>query len=311
LERLARVKLANKGTLSNIDYGVAHLLQGRDSSRGLTFLENLVRANPEDLDLTTFDDSARTIRDTPGLRNRVATRWLLTGDPALCEGVKAILDLPLGDPSEIEADAGELADLASSQLLFAARKAIGYLFMRPIAATSFVVSLLRQAPPEPALRGQLEALLLNPLLINFSGNVAEYLSRRAESEEEPVKSAIRRALNALEQYLAGLESVGELPALHPSLEHRVVYRRHFAGELARSFKKAQAESVIMQLVHTSVLLYGRKAIHHVFGPEGEIRRTETHLGAHGTQIEVPRLTLLDPQGLDYMLRVFRHEGMSS
>lgn len=185
------------------------------------------------------------------------------------------------------------------------------LFLRPISAASFVVSLLGRAPADPPLQGGLEALLLNPLLINFSGNVAEYLGSRAAIEEEPVKAAIQRSLDGLERYLAGLRSVGEIAALHPSLEHRDAYRRHFAGEMARSFKKAQAESVLMQLVHKSVLLYGRKAIHHVIGPEGEINRMETHLGSHGTQIEVPRLTILDPHGLDYMLRVFRHERLES
>jgi len=65
--------------------------------------------------------------------------------------------------------------------------------------------------------------------------------------------------------------------------------------------------VLLQLVHQTVLLYGHKAIHHVFGPEGKVSRMETQLGSHGTNIEVPRMTILDPQGLDLMLRVFRCE----
>jgi hypothetical protein len=311
LERLAQVKISNKGTLNNIDYGVAHLLKSGDATRGLRFLEALLAARSNELDFEAFDDTARTIRDTPGLRSKVATRWLFSGKPELCEGVATILDSPRSEALEIEADAGEIENVEPARLLFGARKAIGYLFLRPISAASFVVSLLGRAPADPPLQGALEALLLNPLLINFSGNVAEYLGSRAAIEEEPVKAAIQRSLDGLERYLAGLRSVGEIAALHPSLEHRDAYRRHFAGEMARSFKKAQAESVLMQLVHRSVLLYGRKAIHHVIGPEGEINRMETHLGSHGTQIEVPRLTILDPHGLDYMLRVFRHERLES
>lgn len=311
LERLAQVKIAKKGTIDNIDYGVARLLQGHDVDGGLRFLEALLSARSDELDFSAFDDTARAIRDTPALRSRVATRWLLSGESALCRGVEAILDSPRSEPLEIEADVGEVANADPTRLLFGARKAIGYLFLRPISAASFVVSLLRKAPVDSPLRDELEALVLNPLLINFSGNVAEYLGGRAATEEEPVRAAIRRVLDALERYLADLRSVGEIAALQPSLEHRDAYRRHFAAEVARSLKKVQAESVLMQLVHRSVLLYGRKAIHHVFGPEGEISRMETHLGSHGTQIEFPSLTILDPYGLDYMLRVFRHERLES
>jgi len=157
----------------------------------------------------------------------------------------------------------------------------------------------------------LEALLFDPLLINYSGAIAEHLGGHAESEEEPARSAIRRALAALESYLDGLKAIGDLPALHPSLKHREAYQRHFAGELAQSLKKAQAESPLLQIIHRSVLLHGRKAIHHAFGPEGEINRMETNLGELGTRIDVPRLSILDPHGLDFMLRVFRHERMRS
>jgi hypothetical protein len=38
---------------------------------------------------------------------------------------------------------------------------------------------------------------------------------------------------------------------------------------------------------------------------------ETPLGSHGTEIEVPRMTILDPHGLDLMLHVFRYERMST
>ena len=311
LEHLAQVEVANKGTLDNIDYGVAHLLREDDSTRGLAFLETVLRENSEELEVSAFDDSVRAIRETPGLRTRIATRWLLSGETVLCEGVETLLDSPLDHSLEAEVDPEAVAGAEPRRIVFLARKAVGYLFSKPITATSFLVSLLHRVPAGSVLLGELEALLFDPLLINYSAAVSEYLTGREESEEEPVRSAIRRALVALETYLDGLKAVGDLPALHPSLEHREAYQRHFAGELAQSLKKAQDESPLLLLIHRSVLLYGRKAIHHAFGPEGEIKRMETNLGKLGTQIDVPRLSILDPQGLDFMLRVFRTERMPS
>ncbi len=310
LESLVQVNVSNKGTLDNIDYGVAHLLKGKDIAGGLRFLEALLTTRSGELDFSTFDDTARTIRETPALLSKVATRWLLGGKSELCHSVTAIVDSPGVEPLEIEADT-EMESPDPFRLLFGARKAIGNLFHRPISATSFVVSLLRQGAADSSLREAFEALLVNPLLVNYSGEVAEYLGRRAEIEDEPVKAVLHRSLAALEVYLAGLRSVGEIAALHPSLEQCDAYWRHITGEMARSLNNVKAESLLMQLVHKDVLLYGRKAIHHFFGPEGEIKRIETHLQSHGTQIEMPRLTIVDPHGLDYMLRVFRSERLKS
>lgn len=315
LEHLARVKPSNKNTLNNIDWGIARLFRGGKVDAGLAFLESVLRAHPEELDLSTFEDSAEAIRDIPGLRSRVATRWLLTGEPSLCQGVNTIAGSAGDGSPDIEADAGELSDVEPISYVFVARKAIGYLFLKPVAAASFLQSLLRQAPSDTKLRSDLEALFLNPLLLNFGGQVAEYLTGCVESDEEPVQSAIQRALDAFKTYVDDLASIGEIPALYPSLEHRDAYRRHRAEMVARSFKKAQEEpglmSDLMQIAHRSTLLYGRKAIHHVFGPEGDIRRMETLLGEYGTRIEIPRMTILDPEGLDLMLDVFRHERMSA
>jgi hypothetical protein len=308
LDHLMQVKPTNKETLDNIDYGIAHLLRSDCVEAGLRFLESLLRSHPDELEL--FGDAMRAIRDNPALRSKVVTRWLLGGEAVLCAGVGSIVDLPMGGSPEIEADAAELAGAESVRFVFAARKVIGYLFRKPISAASFILSLMRQSP-DAVVRSDLEALLLNPLLLNFSGSVAEYLTRRAESEEGEVKTSVIRALEALEEYLDGLRSVGDIPALHPSLEHRDAYRRHLSKEVARSFKNAQAQSVILQLVHKSVLLYGRKAIHHIFGPEGELNRMETQLGSHGTEIKFPRMASLDPQGLDYMLLAFKYEKISA
>ena len=310
LEHLARVSPSNGWALRNIDRGVAHLLQGNHVESGLRFLENLLRAHPEEIELSVLRDAVRAIRDNLALCSRVATRWLIGGEAALCKGLDSIVDVPMGGSLEIEGDSGELAGVDPIRLVFAARKAIGYLLQQPISATSFLLSLIRQSPDVRTLK-ELEALLLNPLLLNLGGSVAEYVTHRAEVEVGEIKAALDRTLKALENYIEALRSVGEIPALHPSLEHRDAYHRHFSEKVAQSFKKAEAESVLLQLVHKSVLLYGRKAIHHVFGAEGEIHRMETQLGSHGTEIEVPRMMILDPHGLDFMLRVFRHERMSA
>ncbi len=308
LGRLAGVKPNRLDTLESIDYGIAHLLQSDSVEVGLGFLEKLLRIDPENLHFSIFNDVVGTILDSPALCNKVATRWLLRGDPELCGGLVRIIDSLLGDSLEVEVDAAELVGAEPIRLLFAARKAIGYLFSKPISTASFLLSLMRQAP-DASMRSKLGDLLLNPLLLNSRGTLSEYLSRRAESEPAKVQAIVRKTLETLESYIEGLKSVGNIPALHPSLEHRDAYHRRFSEAVTSSFEKARAESALLQLFPQSVLLYGRKAIHHTFGPEGEIRRMETELASHSTNIEIP--TIFDPRGLEFVLRVFRHEGLAN
>jgi hypothetical protein len=312
IDHLMQVKSTNRDLLDNIDYGIAHLLRSDCVEVGLSLLESLLRSQPDHLEISkSFDDSVRVIRDDLALRSKVATRWLFGGEAALCAGVGSIVDLRMGGSLEIEADADELAGAESVRFLFAARKTIGYLFLTPISAASFILSLISQST-DNMVRRELEALLLDPLLLNFSKRVAEYLTRRAESEEEEeIKATVGRVLEALKGYLDGLRSVGDIPALHPSLRHRDAYRRYVSKELAQSFKEAQAQSVILRLFPKSVLLYGRKAIHHVFGPEKELKRMETLLGSHRTETEFARMTVFDPIGLDFMLFAFRNETIST
>lgn len=310
LDHLAKVDVANQGTLDAIDDGMSQLLQSNSVEAGLVLLERLLRSDSRNLEVSIVPHAARAIRATPALRNKVATRWLLGGDPNLCASLDRILDARVDDHVELEADAAELAAAEPVRLLFAARKAIGYLFLKPVSVAAFIVSLMGQAP-EVSLREELGRLLFNPLLLNFSASISEYLRGRESSEPTGVRAVIENALEELKRYLQGLPSVGEIPALHPSLEHRHICHRRLLDEVARSFEQAQAESVLLQLVHRSVLLYGRKAIHHVFDPEGDMRRIETNLGSHGTTIEPPRMNVLDPLGLDLTLRVFRHESLST
>lgn len=306
VQRLGAVDPSNTGTIYNIDRGLERLLRGEYIELGLCFLENLLR-----LELGEFNRAVAVIRDNPLLRSRVATRWLLGGDASLCKVLGAVFNAPMGYDLEIEGDAGELTAVEPVRFVFAARKAIGFLFLKPISATSFVLSLLRQAPDE-SVREELEGLLINPLLLNFSGQVKRYLERKAESEEDKeVKLVESRALERLNEYLRDLGSVGEIPALHPSVQRREAYRRFFSDNIAQSIKEARAESSILNLFPTAVLLYGRKAIHHAFGPSGEIRRMETALGRQAVEMEVPRMTILDPEGLEFICQVFRHERLET
>ena len=140
LSDLKRVSPEHKGTLDNIDYGLSHLLKKGEQERAIRFLEELLVAHPSKLTVKVFDSAARDILTSRPLISKVLTRWFLRGEPELCEGVEEICGTHHGDDLHIEVDSAELKPLDLTHVMFMARKAIGYFFMKPVTAAGVVIS---------------------------------------------------------------------------------------------------------------------------------------------------------------------------
>jgi len=307
---LPRVRSTDKGTLDNIDFGLSHLLESSDPERGIELLETLLLRRPDELTMEVFDSAGRAILTNRALINKVATRWFLRGDRALCEAVSTIIASGVIGDLPLEIDAAELKLADSSHIIFTARKAIGYLFMEPISAAAFLISLMRSTADQEVLTA-LGVLLFDPLLLNYPGKARDYVARQLGQESGQVKATVGEAFARLDDYLEDLKSVGRLPALHPSTAHRDAYERHFSRQMEESWKAAEANSGLLSLVSKSVVLFGRTSITYVRGLDEQPRRMESPMQTHETEMELPRILRLDPLGLDFKLRVFRVEQITA
>lgn len=311
LANLKRVKPTHKGTLDNIDHGIARLLKGDSSEIALEWLENMLLATPNELTMGVFDSVAGEIFGNHALRNKIVTRWFMRGERTLCNAVHDIIgNVHHRENVLLEIDAVELKSTDLAHMIFLARKIIGYLFTQPVSVASLIVSLMHQTEEDEILV-ELGSLLFDPLLLNYTGKAFDYVGQQAKIENGKVKETLERSIRAIDEYLEGLRSVGELPALYPSTAQRESYRRNFSRQMAESMKKAEENSVLLKLVSKSVLLYGRKSINYVHGVNGQTHRMETPLHSHGVEVEYPRMGNLDPFGMDYMLRIFRNERISA
>lgn len=306
LNHLKQVKAENRGTLGNIDHGISHLLEGIDSEKALEFMEELLSVQEDKLKIKAFAGALGAVRESSALISKVMTRWFLRGQGALCESVREIGDSPLGNDLIIEVDPTELKRADGVHIIFLARKAIGYFFPKPVTAASIVISLMHHAPDDGALE-ELGELLLNPLLLNYTGNMRDYVQKRAQSESGKVQETIKRALASIDEYLKALPGVRSLAALHPAMSQREAYRRRTSESIAESRKAAEKQSVLFGLFARSTLLYGRKSINYIHAGDGPPRRLETPLTSHSVEMEIPRMEILDSFGLKYMLLRFRAE----
>jgi hypothetical protein len=306
LNHLKRVKSQNKGTLKYVDYGLIKLINQEDPAKGIELLETFLIAGSEDISMEIFESVIRGLLKNKDVFKKIMTRWFLLGDRALCKGIRAVVFKVPNDNIELDIDPSEMISMDFVHIVFLARKAVGYLFLKPVTAASVIISLMRHTNEENTLH-QLLMLLFDPLLLNFPGKLKDYLIRQAENETGKAKSTIKIALKYFDEYMDGLKSTGIIPELCPSQAQREAHRRHFSRLMSETFKKAEQKSVLLPLVSKSVLLYGRKSINYIYDDNGKSNRMEIPLHSHGTRMEIPLCQDIDPFGLDYMLRIFKVE----
>ena len=295
-----------KGTIKEIDHAVGQLLRRGKLDTALELLEPILARDASDLD--AMESSAYALLQLD--RSQLATvvlRWLRSGSRDLGDATRAVVGQSHGDgPIAFDIDFSA-ENLDSDDAVFLARKAIGFLFMQPITATSILVSLLRTGP-----RDAVEAVaehLFDPLLINFSGQLSEWLRKSAEDTVDAASPHIATVLGRLEDYLDGLRAIGEVPELHPSERQRLIERHRQQRAMEVAMKGAEKKSIIQLIAKRSVLLYGNRSISYFEGPDGTAHRNEMKLGQYTRSFEAPRLDVLEPFGLDFELRVFRAERM--
>ena len=312
LGHLKQVKPTNEGTLHNIDGGITTLLKEAAAEKALRFLEELLLLNTDTLTIEDFDSAANEILMNKTLLSRVTTRWFLNGAPALCESVNRIAGKSDNDTLSIEIDASELTAKDCKHITFVARKAIGYLFMKPITAASILISLMRPAPDDET-RKCLGELLLDSLLMNYPGSVREYVEDQARQETGKVKKTLDKALAELTAYLDTLSAVPALAALHPNQAHREAYNRYMRKSFEVSMKEAEKETkkeyFLLNFFSKSTLLYGRKPITYIHAGGVPSRRMEMEIPTISYSTESPRMEHLDEHGLNCMLSVFRAERL--
>ena len=281
-----------------VDGTLSHLVAGPHHDLAIDRLTNLLAR----------DGTAVSLEDFPGLEHRLmnldptqlfalAIRWFATGDRKLCESMTKLIG-GVHQPQPFDATlAGR--GMSGSQMIVICHKAIGYLILAPVVAASVVVAALRAG--DKTVQRELVQLLLQSVLINYGETAAAYL--KAISKDDAAYQPVRQALKLYRAYEEGLNIKTTIKELLPSSYQRgVVRQKHYVtGREIR--KQAEQQSVFFGLVQHSTLLYGRKAINYVRGPDEPPVSMEMKTISAG--FAMPGLQIIDPVGFDWLIRIFR------
>ena len=306
LKHLVDVQPEHKGTLDNIDFGLEKLLAAENNQEAaITFLEQLLTNGS--IAIEVFDSTTwLLLKNENGLLNRMMTRWFLGGEQALCHAIEQIIKLSHDKKLILAADPDQLTNADSIRLIFLARKAIGYSFSDPVTATSILLSLLTFAEDEQ-IRSVITELIFDPLLLNYPGQLMNYLKEQCDTDNAHIKADSQEAIQKYEKYIEDMRGVGRIQEHHPPVVNREAFRTYYSRKVHQYRREAEKDAVYTQIAKKSVLLYGTKSINYPGEPYAQNRRMEMSLQRHSFSIEIPRMQNIDPFRLDYMLRTFRNE----
>lgn len=296
--------------INHLDHALYQMTSGEHVEIAISIVRALLSANRGSLTVHSFDSFEHQLLTKHLVRFDVlAVEWFMSGDRALGEAVMALVRKVHGAPMKLRPDLAPFG-YGQAELIFLARKAVGYLFSTPISAASLLMAIMRTGVTD-AVKGATE-LLFDPLLVNYSGDLGEFLRKVAEDKADPATPHLEAALRQLDSYLDGLRAVGRVKALDPSERERMIEWRHRQQEMEEAMKAGEKDSILSQLATKVVLLYGNRSIKYVpqYGDEpGPERRLVAEMQSHHHSQEYARMSVVDPHGIDLMLRHFRVERL--
>ena len=275
-----------------------------DRKRVLHLLRHLLSNGDNSIDLETLGSFRHRLTNGPGdLLGWYVVSLLLTGDTRLNLAAGGLLPHKEA-PDGLDIDLTEFA-LDSAWVPFLARKILGYCLVNRAGASALLLSCLRAASSES--RADLETLVLSHFLINYPGEIEWF--EASVSPNDPAEVSVQRLSSSLTRYLEGLHRTGFCAAFQPSARELLLQGQRQA-DLARTiWEEAKKRSVMYQLVSTSVLLYGSGSVYYVHADKDtDPQRKEMSLASYRQEIDIPRLEVLDPVGLQYAIVRFRLEA---
>ncbi|UYG06679.1 hypothetical protein [Halomonas sp. M4R1S46] len=286
-----------------IDHLLANLLKKGENTTAEKIIEEILRAVPQaNISLFRFF-SNELIRNQEKSLHRLVTKWLKSGDLLLGRAVHDLIQDSPSNNIELSVDSN-LIEKANNELKFLSRKAIGWLFTSPTSAASFVLSLHEHASTE--VKKEINELFYELLLLSYTEEVREYLENIWSKKSEEAHSISKELTSRLDAYFEELKSASRRKELTAPEKNIELYWKEF-GRLVEKAKDEGKKSIFEEICTVQHLLYGNTTISHIYDASGQAHRSEVPMQTVSHSSQLPRMTVIDPIGLDIQLRTFRLE----
>ncbi|MCP3289186.1 hypothetical protein [Aeromonas hydrophila] len=303
IKQLYKMPPEHSHIINDIDYLLVNLVNKESYSISIELLESILSCGVELRSLSYF--SNELLGKYTKFRNHIITKWFLYGEESLCHNISILLHDVTGKDIELHADMTLLDN--EEKKIFASRKAVGWLFTRPIATASFILSIFEAA--SKATREKLEQILYNPLLLSYPGDLKNLFQAYIDKGDQ--ESICQCLLDKLEIHHSNISKASKLKELTAPSDNINSYWKDFYKDMQRAQEEASEHSFIRMVATTQRLLYGNSSIYYIHQMDGQSSRQEMQMHSFSHSAEMPTLNILDPESLDYSLRVFRCERMKN
>lgn len=290
---MGEVRADELGAIDALDHILSHDLNGRQGIGTQVLLDGLLDKGR--VTLVQLDGvAAAIVTGDADERSATVLRWLFSQSQRHVEAAADLCGRFTDEPPRFDMDFTGVSPRAAS---LAARRACAQLILYPVSVASILVSILRTGPVH--VHPLVEALLFQPLLVNYWTSARAYLEAVGEAGPRRTANPVRQALARHDAYIAAIEAAGNLRELHPSPHRRFLAETKRHEEQVAINRAAMRQSVFADIIPTALMLYGDAAVFDVHLAPDDVRRQETEMQVHEFSQELPRLEVLDPFGSWY------------
>jgi len=291
-------------TLDHIDLILYKLDTDQERNRIFNIMSAIAHQKNAAPKLDIFDSTSYKLQSGDNsVLGWFVINWLLDGQFSTCNAVNSFF--PPLDQSIYNFDLSEF-NLSDSEIYYLTRKVFVYLMFDHGPAVSLLAACL--VAISSRAKKDLEIEIGNFWLRNFPGDIKLFKAHIKTYPSRGMKASIKRMGKMIDEYSAPLHNLPRNPAMRPSALERRAQAEIDHQRQKEISKHADKKSILGSIFHKSILLYGRSSIVYVHRGKGEDPiRQEMQLQTFETSTAIPRMDVLYPARLNYMLHKFRRE----
>lgn len=299
LQLLTALRPEFEGAIRDFDYALSRMLADPFNAQTVVSVLTQWVANHGHkgaIDSKTaelFDDTLRKLLSLEQSSSLLVTSWLLSDRQEHAGALAgALIELSHHSEVELKLDKSRVDQLTANDLLFLARRMLGYVHDRA-QLTSLALSMLQSKDVEMRIYPVLRALLVEEIGYDYPGSTTETLRATAETtSSKSDKDFLLKAAEGIEQVVDAQNALPSLGELRPPTMLRRFFARARAKQMDASVKEANKNSFWRQIA-TEIPV---KAGTGTFSYRDSNYGSSTKFSSMSHSIELPRREAFDPIG---------------
>lgn len=242
----------------------------------------------------SFSQTIRKLVSKPGMFESLITQWLIAPERRLAAAAAGVLgELEAEGFKSMRLDCGVLSGLIPSEIVFLARRLLGYVHSTSqVVAMSLSMLQVRDAQLEYVLP-VMDSLIVAELGYDYPGTVVEALDSASKTEARPpVVTALENWRRAIRTRQEAIERLPQRNELWPPSQLQRQFALARARQMQKASEQASEKSVFSRIATKIPLKAGRGFFNHSRGKFSD----STPLHTVSYSVEIPRREVLDPVG---------------